>query len=336
MHSHHSHSGDYVAHGADPLEDIVDRAKQLGFDTYCLTEHMPRFDKKYLYPEEIEGVGNEKAIDQLKQNFSRFLGHAKQIKTREKDNINIVIGTEIECCDIDHIEYARTIIKENRDTIKFTVGSIHHINEIPIDFDQLSWNRCLASFNNNLKDMLISYYELQFEMLQRVQPLVVGHFDLYKLYLPRNTRVDPLSGVVCENENSVVVSEFSLIEMWETVRNLVIRNLKYIKLYGGTVEINSSGLRKKLKEPYPGSDICQLVKKFCDGRFVLSDDSHAVAHVAVCYLQLREYIVDVLQLQNVYYISQEDPEDTVTVKSMSIDEFKNHKFWNNSMLSRCE
>ena len=41
-----------MAHGVDPLDDIVAQAVAMRFHTYCLTEHMPRVNSKYLYPEE--------------------------------------------------------------------------------------------------------------------------------------------------------------------------------------------------------------------------------------------------------------------------------------------
>lgn len=53
MHSHHSHSGDYVMHAKDHLEDIVLRAIEMGFTTYCLTEHIPRNNPEDMYPEEV-------------------------------------------------------------------------------------------------------------------------------------------------------------------------------------------------------------------------------------------------------------------------------------------
>lgn len=50
--SHHSHSGQFCAHAKGTLEEMIQAAIAKGFDTFALTEHMPRDDED-LYPEEV-------------------------------------------------------------------------------------------------------------------------------------------------------------------------------------------------------------------------------------------------------------------------------------------
>jgi PHP domain len=50
----HSHSGQFCpGHAKDQLEAIVQHAISQGYATMGLTEHMPRYDKADLYPEEV-------------------------------------------------------------------------------------------------------------------------------------------------------------------------------------------------------------------------------------------------------------------------------------------
>lgn len=105
-----------------------------------------------------------------------------------------------------------------------------------------------------------------------------------------------------------------------------MRNLQVVRSYGGLVEINTAALRKKLPEPYPGKEVCELVKLHCDGKFVLSDDAHAVPQVGVCYRQALKYIVETLQLSHMYYL-QSGTNGVVQVKSMPIEQFKSNAFW---------
>lgn len=327
MHSHHSHSGDYIAHGVDPLEDVTNRAIEMKFQTYCLTEHMPRIDPKYLYPEEnLETTASSVALEKLHSDFSKFLDHAQRIKSRPNAaGTKFLIGVEIEGCDTNHVAFAKRLLDERKDVLQFSVASVHHVNEIPIDFDPESWLRALKASGNNLKDFLLAYFELQYEMLIKLQPAVVGHFDLYKLYLPADLEVDIESGL-CDKKG-VSVSEFSFINSWKPVRDAVIRNLKYIKSYGGAIEINTSALRKKLQEPYPGKDIGDLAKQHAGGRFVLSDDAHGVSQVGVCYDQALDYIVNDLKLDKMYYLDEDPAGETVMLKAIPIDEFKSNAFW---------
>ncbi|AQZ11050.1 HIS2 (YFR025C) [Zygosaccharomyces parabailii] len=328
MHSHHSHSGDYVAHGADPLEDITARAIEMGFATYCLTEHMPRINSKFLYPEEEEKTTDQTvALKKLSSDFLAFLNHASLIKSRPNpSNTRFIIGTEIEGCDEEHIAYAKKLVDQHKDTIEFCVGSVHHVRGVPIDFDQEGWNRSLALCDNNIQKMLLSYFDLQYKMITTLKPLVVGHFDLYKLYLPPELKIDPRTGAVSNDPDSVPVSTLSLIDQWDSVKESVVRNLQVVRSYGGLVEINTAALRKKLPEPYPGKEVCELVKLHCDGKFVLSDDAHAVPQVGVCYRQALKYIVETLQLSHMYYL-QSGTNGVVQVKSMPIEQFKSNAFW---------
>jgi len=335
MHSHHSHSGDYIAHGVDPLDDMILKVEKMKFHTYCLTEHIPRIESEFLYPEEIDNTDSNNGTDSLAQlqlNFSKFLEHAQRIKDLHNEGKpNIIIGTEIEACNTNHIQYAKKLLSEHKDLLKFCVGSVHHINGIPIDFDQENWDNALSSFSNkNLKQMLISYFESQYEMLQVLQPKVVGHFDLFKLFWPNDLKVNSKTGDCNVSNNDVdiiTITPMTYLNAWDDIRQLVIRNLKYINSYGGAIEINTSALRKGLEEPYPSSNIGELVKQHCQGRFVLSDDAHGIAQVGVRYLDALQYITQTLQLDNMYYLKENGENRTVQLEKIPIAEFVNNEFW---------
>jgi histidinol-phosphatase (PHP family) len=52
--SFHTHSGEFCNHASGSLEEVVLRAIELKFDTIGLTEHVPRFEQEFLYPEEVK------------------------------------------------------------------------------------------------------------------------------------------------------------------------------------------------------------------------------------------------------------------------------------------
>lgn len=327
MHSHHSHSGDYIAHGVDPLDEVTNRAIQMQFHTYCMTEHMPRINAKYLYPEEHgESSKDVAAVEKLHLDFANFLNHAQTIKSRVNTaGTKFLIGVEIEGCDLEHIKYGKRLLEDKKGVLQFAVGSVHHVHGIPIDFDQDAWWRALAASNNNLKNFLLAYFDLQYSLLRALQPLVVGHFDLYKLYLPNDLEVNLETGDC--SKGGVPVSQFSLISQWKQVEDAVIRNLKYIDSYGGAIEINTSALRKKLPEPYPGKEIGILAKEHGGGRFVLSDDAHGVSQVGVCYDKALGYILNDLRLESMHYVTEDPVDKSVRLTKMPIDQFKSDRFW---------
>jgi hypothetical protein len=53
MHSHHSHSGQFCRHAKDDLDAVILRAIELGFETFGLSEHAPRYRLEDLFPEEV-------------------------------------------------------------------------------------------------------------------------------------------------------------------------------------------------------------------------------------------------------------------------------------------
>ena len=52
--SFHSHSGQFCKHAFSTLEEVVQRAVEVGFTHYGLSEHMPRYETEDLYDEETE------------------------------------------------------------------------------------------------------------------------------------------------------------------------------------------------------------------------------------------------------------------------------------------
>ena len=81
------------------------------------------------------------------------------------------------------------------------------------------------------------YFDEQMDMLQRLKPPVVGHFDLIRL---KSDHPD------------------TVFSTWSGVWSRVLRNLEFVAGYGGLMEVNTAALRKGLKEPYPMGEICKV------------------------------------------------------------------------------
>ena len=71
----------------------------------------------------------------------------------------------------------------NRFNLDFLVGSIHHVNEIPIDFNQEQFSKAQAHCGS-LDKLFERYFDSQFDLLQKIRPKVVGDFDLIRMYHP--------------------------------------------------------------------------------------------------------------------------------------------------------
>ncbi|CAK7891415.1 hypothetical protein CAAN1_01S04984 [[Candida] anglica] len=321
MHSHHSHSGDYVSHATDNLESIIDKAESMGFTHYCLTEHMPRLHDKFLYPEEIEKNYTSK---DLESNFDRYVQHAvsiqqeKNSKNQSSPTTKIIVGLEVEGLNSEHIDYTSKLLEKYHPHINMTVGSVHYVNEIPIDFSPDLWIEARDSLpDKTSRSLFLQYFELQYEVLSKLKPTVVGHFDLIRLFEPSN-EVDPTTGKL--------MKDISLEQDWPDVWELVVRNIKFVESYGGLFELNSAAIRKGWSSPYPKQDVSEAIVEFGGGRFCLSDDSHSIAQVGLNYHKVWEYIKFVLKLTSIYHLDINENGETIVAK-VSVSELDKSPFW---------
>ncbi|KAF8752513.1 ABC transporter [Rhizoctonia solani] len=252
--SHHSHSGQFCKHAVGTLEEVVKAAIERDFMVFGLTEHVPRYRVEDLYPEELEAKITPL---ELSRTFDDFVAEAHRLK---------------------ELYLRESPCSRPRRPNRYVIGSVHHCNGIPIDFDKPTFERAVASFADSYESIaemqestpnhtqiafLNSYLDAQFRLMERISPEVIGHFDLCRLYMP-NLSLDPV---------------------WEKVA----RNVRYAVEYGAAFELNAAAFRKGWNGAYPGRDIIKLIQSM-DGYFVLSDDSHGPTAVGLNYEKLDAFI----------------------------------------------
>lgn len=317
MQSHHSHSGQYVSHAVDSLEDVVKRAETMGFTHFCLTEHMPRLADQFLYPEEIEkGYTKQNLIE----NFQQYLVHAVELqkKYNSKEGMKVLIGFEIEGLDDDHINYtAEKLLKLPGSPINMTVGSVHYVHDIPIDFSAELWAKARdATEKKTARNLYYDYFALQNKVIDVLAPQVIGHFDLIRLFQP-NDEIDPTTGKR--------LGDIDVEQDWPEVWEIIVKNIKLANANKSLFELNSAAIRKGWDGPYPKVDICEAVKTYGGARFCFSDDSHAIKQVGLNYHKVWDYVCNVLGLEFIYHL---DLEDGKTVnRKLLVKELSKSKFW---------
>ncbi|GAA5796637.1 hypothetical protein HPULCUR_002010 [Helicostylum pulchrum] len=277
--SYHSHSGQFCKHGYGLLEDVVKEAIRKGFHGYGLSEHMPRYDDSELYPEEIEACCTPKT---LAATYADFQIEAKRLKELYKDQISLLVGAEIEFINKDYAHHVDQLRKMF--TADYVVGSLHHVNAIPIDFSPELYADALNQVNDELDQLYVRYFDEQYIMLKSVRPEVVGHFDLIRIFA----------------DQTVADQTLLLPHVWERV----IRNIDYVVGYGGLFEINSRSWKKGLRDAYPQRDIIQVINEK-GGKFTLSDDCHGPKDVGLFYEKLPQYLLET-GVSTIYYLSQKN------------------------------
>ena len=252
-HSHHSHSGQFCKHASGSLEEVVLEAIRQQFQLYGLTEHVPRYRLVDLYPEEVYfSLSLARSIyvwifpinkagettDSLAKQFERFLVEAHRLKAHYASQITILVGLETEYITGQDLDGLDSLLQKFGDRVEYVVGSVHHVDSIPIDFDQITYERALHNFGDgetNVQEVFLSeYFDAQYQLLQRFKPEIVGHFDLCRLYTP----------------------DLQFLE-YPSVWEKITRNVDYAIEYGALFEMNAAAFRKGWETAYPGKDIVQ-------------------------------------------------------------------------------
>lgn len=195
-----------------------------------------------------------------------FLETASKLQKEYKDRIQLLIGIETDF--VTRIDLDRTkAILDSRKDIQYVVGSVHHVAGVSIDFDRSTYLRsiehCTANTvgstmstssskldmpqpsnpdliptDDQLVPFLSKYFDAQYEMIEALEPEVIGHFDLCLLFNP-GYRLDGHE------------------EVWTRVK----RNVERVVRYGGLFEANGAAIRKGWETSYPSKEVLQVSRR---------------------------------------------------------------------------
>ncbi|KAF9967556.1 histidinolphosphatase [Mortierella alpina] len=332
MFSFHSHSGQFCMHATGTLEQVVQSAIQRHFTTYGLSEHMPRYKPEQLYPEEAHLT-----VADLEKMYDDFLQEAHRLQRQYASQICLLIGLETEYFDAQSIPLVQRLRQTRRvpaaavaitttttttissgkegsnnnsfdvvplPQVQYIVGSLHHVHNIPLDFSQELYLKALDVVGQGSWETLFrEYFNTQFEMLQGLEPEVVGHLDLVRIFFGaiKGHQHGHGHAHVHEQEQehgNEIIGNRLTEELW----TLVKRNVDFVIAYGGLFELNSRAWKKGLADAYPQRDILEYILSR-NGRITLSDDSHGPNDVGMFYNpELKQYLQQ-MNVTEVYYLA---------------------------------
>ncbi|KAG0298785.1 histidinolphosphatase [Linnemannia gamsii] len=322
MFSFHSHSGQFCMHAKGTLEQVVQSAIDRRFTIYGLSEHMPRYNPDQLYPEE-----SHLTVQDLENMYDQFLQEAVRLQLKYQAQICLLIGLETEYFNRDSIGLVRTLRQPHRQyrlrpskeftpsttatatattielpQVQYIVGSLHHVHGVPLDFSQELYLKALETVGKGSWEALFrEYFDAQYEMLQGLEPEVVGHLDLVRIFFGAIKGCHH-HGHSHSQEHAEAGQESSQNRLTEELWQLVKRNVDFVIGYGGLFELNSRAWKKGLADAYPQRDILEYILSK-NGRVTLSDDSHGPDDVGMFYNpELKEYL-DLMKIEQVYYLA---------------------------------
>jgi histidinol-phosphatase (PHP family) len=173
--------------------------------------------------------------EDLFETFSSYVTEAVRLKKAYASQISLLVGLETEFITALDLDRLSLLLESHPDSFDYVVGSVHHVAEVPIDFDPVTFTRALEKCNGGLPTLASAYLDHQFAILEKFEPEIVGHFDLCRLYHPDwDLRADP--------------------EVWGKVE----RNVRYAIGYGALFEVNAAAFRKGWQTAYPGPEVLDV------------------------------------------------------------------------------
>lgn len=162
--------------------------------------------------------------------FEDYYATATKLKEKYKSQVELFVGFETEFCRPESLEDVKQLLKKY--CFDYFVGSVHHVREIPIDFNREKYDLAVEACGG--RDALyLEYFDAVRKLILELKPPVVGHLDLIRLMEPEASL-----------SSEVIAAAAAAID--EGVRANCL------------FELNTSGLRKGLPGPYPRDELLNV------------------------------------------------------------------------------
>ncbi|MFH1154966.1 MAG: histidinol-phosphatase [Pseudomonadota bacterium] len=246
---HGGHSGQFCLHATDSLEAIVLKYITTGFAWVGITEHMPPIDNRFRYPDQV-AAGQDLTF--LEQQFDEYMSELRRLKDKYAETITLLVGFETETLSGYESYIPALIQKYNPDYI---VGSIHHVEDMGFDISPQGYESAALNLGG-LDNLYCRFFDQQLCMLRTLEPQVVGHFDLIRIF---------------DNQYRDRILKKPI---WDRI----VRNLDFIRDKNLILDFNLRALNKGAQEPYIAGPILKLAREY-GIRVAPGDDSHGTGDI---------------------------------------------------------
>ena len=270
---HGGHSGQFCRHAKDELQAVIERAIEAGFTHYGLSEHCPRYRREDLYVEEAD-----LDTEALVATFGRYVQHAFALRERYADRIQILVGFETERLPPEGWAACMQQIRQSA-PFEYIVGSVHDVDGRYVDYTP-ELTASIADDLGGREALHIRYFDAVTDLVETLQPEVVGHLDLVRKFDGPSASFSP--------------RVFKHIE----------RALEAVRACGGVLDVNCGAHRRGLSPVYPLPEILQRAQAMGVG-VTLGDDSHGTTSVGVGLDACLQAIADA-GYRELHYLARRD------------------------------
>jgi histidinol-phosphatase (PHP family) len=248
---HGGHSGQFCLHATDSLEEIILSYIRQGFAWVGITEHVPGLREDLLYPDQRQ-AGLTPAI--LYDKFAAYILECRRLKEKYASEIRIYVAMEIETYS-GYREFIPSLME--RFGPEYIVGSVHFVDDLGFDYSREQYEATAQALGGP-DALYCRYFDQQYEMIELLNPAVVGHFDLIRLFDP----------------------EYRQRLLRPDIARRIRRNLELIRERDLIMDFNLRSLLKGAQEPYISESILVQARELGIA-VVPGDDSHGLDSIGV-------------------------------------------------------
>lgn len=271
----HTHT-ELCPHGSgEATEKMIQRAIQLGFQRYCITEHAPL---PPAFRDQYEGTPAGYTEASLRENqVADYLALANGLKTKYAGQIEISVGFEVDFLP-EHVAWTRDFLNTYGPRTQESILSVHFMRGLRQHFwcVDMSTDDFAAGFGQWLKTpqrVFEQYYQTVLASVQAdlgpYAPQRIGHMSLVRKYQDYFGLTEPLD-----------VHNLQLVD----------QTLALVKQQRRQLDLNLAGLYKPYcNDFYPGEQILQRAQKL-DIPLVYGSDAHDIASVGRGYHLIKKLI----------------------------------------------
>lgn len=243
----HSHNS-LCRHAEGSIEDYIKRAIEMKLDTIGVSDHFP-----YEYLENSLVSINEIPYREYAMKLDEvdsYLATVEKLRIKYHNEIQIRIAFEVDYFKSQE-NFLNLQIEKRLDELDYILGSVHilHGKSKLFAFDDMRFLSMYKEYES-IDNIYLDYYNKLQNMItsENFTFDILCHFDLPKKYNKR------------ANDKELVMNE-------------AIKTLELVKRKDLTIEINTGGLRKDIKEQYPSFEIIEQIFEL-DIPILLGSDAH--------------------------------------------------------------
>lgn len=262
----HTHSP-FCPHGSkQPLEEYIEKAIQLGFTRYSITEHAPLPPS---FTDPIPAQDSAMSMDQLEA----YLEQGFQLKKKYKDQIEILIGLEIDYI-FGYEQETKSFLDRYGPRLEDAILSVHFLpvegQWTCLDYSAELFEQELLQHFPSVSHVYLFYYQMLEQAvladLGAYKPQRIGHFSLIEKFKKKYPPTDQ--------------------KIWW---GQALKVLRLIQEQGYQLDFNTAGYRKKdCLERYPSDALLEqaIALKI---PFVFGSDAHHPDDIGYRYDEFVSY-----------------------------------------------